>query len=77
MVSAVRVSTSEDGIVTARSNYAVFRTSTDPIAFGTTEVYGVGEYRDRIAVVDGALKFLEKIVVLDTSRIQSLLVTPL
>jgi anthranilate 1,2-dioxygenase small subunit len=77
VVSAVRVSTSEDGIVTARSNYAVSRTSTDPIAFGTTEVYGVGEYRDRIAMVDGALKFLEKIVVLDTSRIQSLLVTPL
>jgi integrase len=77
VVSAVRVMTSENGIVVARSNYAVFRTSTDPMAFGTTDVYAVGEYRDRIAVIDGALKFQEKIVILDTSRVQSLLVTPL
>jgi anthranilate 1,2-dioxygenase small subunit len=49
----------------------------DPIAYGTTEVYSVGEYRDRIATVDGALRFKERIVVLDTSRIQSLLVTPI
>jgi anthranilate 1,2-dioxygenase small subunit len=77
LVSAVRVTASEGGMVTARSNYAVFRTSMDPIAYGTTEVYGVGEYRDRIAMVDGAFKFKEKIVVLDTSRIQSLLATPL
>jgi anthranilate 1,2-dioxygenase small subunit len=77
VVSAVRVTTSEDGVIAARANYAVFRTSTDPMAFGTTEVYGVGEYRDRIAEIDGVLKFQEKIVILDTSRIQSLLVTPL
>ena len=77
VVSAVRVMAAEDGSVTARSNYAVFRTSTDPMAYGTTEVYGVGEYRDRIAVIGGALKFQEKIVILDTSRVQSLLVTPL
>jgi anthranilate 1,2-dioxygenase small subunit len=77
LVSAVRITASEGGMVTARSNYAVFRSSMDPIAYGTTEVYSVGEYRDRIATVEGALKFKEKIVVLDTSRIQSLLVTPL
>jgi anthranilate 1,2-dioxygenase small subunit len=64
-------------MVIVRSNYAVFRSSLDPIAYGTTEVYSVGEYRDRIATVDGALRFKERIVVLDTSRIQSLLVTPI
>jgi anthranilate 1,2-dioxygenase small subunit len=77
LVSAVRLTGWEDGIVTARSNYAVFRTSTDPISYGTTEIYGVGEYRDKIAVVDQRLEFKEKIAVVDTSRIQSLLVTPL
>jgi anthranilate 1,2-dioxygenase small subunit len=77
LVSAVRITAWEDGIVSARSNYAVFRTSMDPISYGTTEVYGVGEYRNRIAVIDRALKFKEKIVILDTSRIQSLLATPL
>jgi anthranilate 1,2-dioxygenase small subunit len=77
LVSAVRITGWEDGIVTARANFAVFRTSTDPISYGTTEVYGVGEYRNRIALIDQALKFKEKIVILDTSRIQSLLATPL
>jgi anthranilate 1,2-dioxygenase small subunit len=77
VVSAVRVTGWENEMVTARSNYAVFRTSTDPISYGTTELYGVGEYRNKIAMIDGVLKFKEKIVILDTSRIQSLLVTPL
>src|SRR5262249_27597556 len=77
VVSAVRITAWEDGIASARSNYAVFRTSTDPISYGTTEVYGVGEYRNKIAVTDVTLKFKEKIVVLDTNRIQSLLATPL
>ncbi len=62
---------------TARSNYAVFRTSTDPIHYGTTDVYSVGEYRDKIVFINGVAKFQERIVIVDTSRIQSLLVTPL
>jgi hypothetical protein len=37
----------------------------------------VGEYRDKVVFVDGAARFQERIVIVDTSRIQSLLVTPL
>ena len=77
LVSALRVTDQDKGMVTARSNYAVFRTALDPINYGTTEVYSVGEYRDKIVFVDGAAKFQERIVIVDTSRIQSLLVTPL
>ncbi len=77
LVSALRITAWENNIVTARSNYAVFRTSMEPISYGTTEIYGVGEYRDRIAVTDRTLEFEERIVILDTSRVQSLLVTPL
>jgi anthranilate 1,2-dioxygenase small subunit len=77
LVSATRITGQDQGIVIARSNYAVFRTSLDPVSYGTTEVYSVGEYRDKIVFVDGAAKFKEKTVIVDTSRIQSLLVTPL
>ena len=77
LVSALRVTDQDKGMVTARSNYAVFRTALDPINYGTTEVYSVGEYRDKIVFVDGVAKFQERIAIVDTSRIQSLLVTPL
>ena len=77
LVSAIRVTGQDQGVVTARSNYAVFRTATDPIQYGTTEVYSVGAYQDKIVFVDGVAKFREKVVIVDTSRIQSLLVTPL
>jgi len=77
LVSAIRVTGPDKGLVTARSNYAVFRTSLDPIHYGTSEVYSVGEYRDKIVFVNGVGKFEERIVIVDTSRIQSLLVTPL
>jgi len=43
LVSALRVTDQDKGMVTARSNYAVFRTALDPINYGTTEVYSVGE----------------------------------
>ena len=77
LVSAVRVTGRDRGEVSVRSNYAVFRTATDPIQYGTTEVYSVGEYRDKVVFVHGAAKFRERTVIVDTSRIQSLLVTPL
>src|SRR5262249_7825949 len=53
LVSAVRITGQDQEGVTVRSNYAVFRTATDPIQYGTTEVYSVGEYRDKIIFVDG------------------------
>lgn len=77
IVSAIRITDQEHGIIAVRTNYAVFRTAMDPVHYGTTEVYSVGEYRDKIVFVNGVAKFKEKIVLVDTSRIQSLLVTPL
>jgi len=77
LVSATRITGYDNGVATVRSNYAVFRTATDPIHYGTTEVYSVGEYRDKIVFVEGVAKFQERVVIVDTSRIQSLLVTPL
>jgi anthranilate 1,2-dioxygenase small subunit len=77
VVSAIRVTGQDKEMVTARSNYAVFRTSLDPVHYGTSEVFSVGEYRDKIVFANGVARFKEKVVIVDTSRIQSLLVTPL
>jgi anthranilate 1,2-dioxygenase small subunit len=77
LVSAIQVTARSGDIVTVRANYAVFCTYLDPVSYGKSEVYSVGEYRDKIVFVDGVAKFKEKIAIVDTSRIQSLLVTPL
>ena len=77
VVSGVRILGEEDGVIAARANYVVLQTHLDPVDYGSTEVYSAGEYRDEVIVTDGAAKFKEKIVVVDTSRISSLLATPL
>jgi len=55
----------------------VFRTALDPIDYGSSEVFSVGEYRDWIVIVDGIARFREKTVVVDTCKIHTLLATPL
>lgn len=77
LVSAVRVVGEQAGVVSARANFAVFRTMIDAIEFGSSALYAVGEYRDTIVFESGKAKYREKIVVVDTSRIASLLVTPI
>ena len=77
MLGPVRIRDEGRQEVTARTNYAVFRTALDPIDYGTSEVFSVGEYRDRVVVVDGIARFREKSVVLDTCKIHTLLATPL
>jgi anthranilate 1,2-dioxygenase small subunit len=77
MLGPVRMRDEGRQEVTARTNYAVFRTALDPIDYGTSEVFSVGEYRDRVVVVDGIARFREKSVVVDTCKIHTLLATPL
>jgi anthranilate 1,2-dioxygenase small subunit len=64
-------------MVTAQTNYVVFRTMADPIDYGTTAIYSAGKYIDKIVWINEKPLFQEKIVVVDTARVQSLLVTPL
>ena len=77
LVSNIRITGQQNGVIAAHSHYVVFRTLADPLQYGTTEVYSTGEYRDKIVVAPGRSKFTEKIVIVDTCRISSLLVTPL
>lgn len=77
LVSAIRVVGEQGGAWQVRANYAVFRTMIDPVEFGATAVYSTGEYRDEIVFENGVAKFREKVVIADTSRVGSLLVTPI
>jgi anthranilate 1,2-dioxygenase small subunit len=77
LVSAVHIIGQDNGVIEAQANYAVFRTLLDPVQYGKTEVYSAGVYRDKVVIDNGTAKFREKTVILDTCRIDSLLVTPL
>lgn len=77
IVSGIRWIGERDGAHEVRSNYAVFRTKLDPVDYGTTELYSTGEYRDLVVFEGGQPRLREKIVIADTSRISSLLVTPI
>ena len=54
-------------------HYVVYRTRGN----GVTELYSAGVYQDRIVSVNNELKFAEKLVIYDTDRVDTLLVTPL
>jgi anthranilate 1,2-dioxygenase small subunit len=66
---------SEDspGRLSARSNFSVYRTMED----GTTELFAIGKYLDRITLEGGQPKFTERRVILDSRCIDVLLVFPL
>ncbi len=77
LVGSIRIVGQEEGLILAQSSYAVFRTFMDPVHYGQSEVYSTGEYRDKVVLVDGRAKFKEKVVIVDTCRVSSLLATPL
>lgn len=73
LISGIRVVGETDGIHSVEASYAVFQTNQD----GETRVFSVGKYVDKVVFVDDRPKFKEKIVVVDTASIPTLLATPL
>ena len=73
IVSAVRVIGWTGAVLEARASYAAFETLLDEL----TRVFNVGEYRDKIVVEAGALKFSEKICVFDSQLVPNSLIYPL
>jgi anthranilate 1,2-dioxygenase small subunit len=61
------------GIFDARANYAVIQTDAE----GRSELFSAGEYHDKVVFVDGAPRFKERLVLLDTANIVGLLAVPL
>lgn len=62
-----------DGVAEARTNFLVVRIMHD----GTSSLFASGRYLDRIAVAATPPRFIERLVVLDSQKIDTLLVIPL
>lgn len=77
IIGPPRIMAETDGAILVQTNYAVYRTMLDAADYGRSELYSVGVYHDRIVREQGQLRLSEKIVVVDTARIPTLLVTPL
>ncbi len=72
MLSRSALSSNGAGI-TARTNFTVVRTMQD----GASELFAVGKYLDRIVLEDGAPRLAERRVILESRRVDVLLVFPL
>ena len=77
IIGRAHIYSKNDGVIETHTNYAVYRTWLDSVDYGKSGLYSVGEYRDRIVILENEVKFAERTVIADTSRIDSLLVTPL
>ena len=62
-----------DGIAEVRANFLVLRIMHD----GTSQIFASGRYLDRVAFAAAPCRFAERIVVLDSRKIDTLLVIPL
>jgi anthranilate 1,2-dioxygenase small subunit/terephthalate 1,2-dioxygenase oxygenase component beta subunit len=72
-VGATLIDPVENGVVHAVSNFLVARI----MHTGETTLFATGRYEDRIAVADSEPRFIEKIVILDSRQIDTLLAIPL
>ena len=68
-----RIERAADGALTARSNFVLYRT----MQGGATEVFAAGKYLDRIAERDGALLLAGRDVVVESRRVDILVVLPI
>ena len=73
MVSAVQILDHGAGELRTQSNFTVTRVMHD----GETSSFACGKYLDTIVEQEGRLRFKERLVVLDSRRVDTLLVIPI
>jgi 3-phenylpropionate/cinnamic acid dioxygenase small subunit len=73
IVWPTRVGAVTDGVAETRSNFIVVRIMHD----GEMSLFAAGRYLDRIAVAAEPYRFVERLVILDSDKIDTLLVIPL
>lgn len=73
LVGPIRVIGRDGGAVEARSNFMVVRTMKD----GRTTLFATGEYRDRIDITSEPFRFIERTVLTDSDKFDTLLALPL
>jgi anthranilate 1,2-dioxygenase small subunit len=73
VTGALRLLARDGGETRTESNFTVTRTMAD----GEMTIFACGKYLDRIVEDGGALRFAERLAVLDSRRIDTLLVMPI
>jgi anthranilate 1,2-dioxygenase small subunit len=73
VVGPIRLKSVEDGTALVHSHFIVARIMHD----GTTSLFATGRYLDRIDIAAEPYRFRERIVVLDSEKIDTLLAIPL
>ena len=73
VTSGLVITGQQDGVVFAQSSYVVVITGLS----GESSVYQAGCYHDQVVLQDGAWRYRAKRVIYDTSRVQTLLATPI
>ena len=73
VISPIRVKSVANGVAAVQSHFMVARI----MAEGTTILFATGRYLDRIDVSGSVYLFTERIVVLDSEKIDTLLAIPL
>ena len=73
MVSALIVTETGVGGHHTKSNFTVMRTMSD----GALSVFTCGRYLDHVVEEGGVLKYRERLVILDSKRVDTLLVLPI
>jgi anthranilate 1,2-dioxygenase small subunit len=73
IVGQPRIDRVADGIAEARSNFLAVRIMHD----GESQLFATGRYLDKIAVGAPPFRFIERTVVLDSQKVDTLLVIPL
>jgi anthranilate 1,2-dioxygenase small subunit len=73
LTSGLQLQPLEDGTVDAQSSYVVVQTRTD----GESFVFQAGRYQDRLVRTPAGWRFAMRRAIYDTSRVQTLLATPI
>ena len=73
MVGAVELLETSANVYRTRSNFTILRTMSE----GDMSIFACGRYLDTIVETDAGLKFRERTIVLDSRRIDTLLVIPI
>ena len=73
IIGPARIDGVEDGVVKAHANFLTVRIMHD----GDTNLFAVGRYLDRIDISTNPFRFIERLVILDSQKVDTLLVIPL
>ena len=73
IIGAPKILENTSQLILIESNFTVIQTGQD----GISSVFSAGVYRDKLTRVGGELKLLDKLVIVDTFCVKTLIATPL